>query len=172
MFSIFLVGFMGSGKTTVGRLLAERIDWAFVDLDDRIVAAEGRTINEIFSRGGEFAFRAAERRALLDVVTLEDTVVATGGGLFSVAENRRLITAAGGWSVFLDVPWAVLEERLGSEDSSRPLWTSPSSARTLFENRVDDYRRADTTLAIDSHDDPSVVAEAIILLRPELACAI
>ena len=172
MYSIYLIGFMGSGKTTVGRLLAERLGWSFVELDRRIADNEGRTIPEIFSERGETGFRAAEQQALSDTVGATNTVVDTGGGLFCDPENRGLISEAGGWSVFLDVPWTVLEARLGPEDSNRPLWDSPLSVRALFEQRQADYRLADAVVTISAGENPSDVVEAIILLRPELACAI
>jgi len=163
---------MGSGKTTIGRLLAERLGWSFIDLDERIVEAAGRTIPELFEDGGEAAFRAAEERALRDVVKAADTVVATGGGLFSRPGNRQLIAKAGGWSVFLDVPWQVLEARLGRSDSGRPLWQSPAEARVLFESRLSDYRKADAVVTVSGDEMPEAVAEAIARLRPEYACAI
>ena len=172
MNSIFLVGFMGCGKTTVGRLLAERLGWSFVDLDDLIVQSEGRTIAEIFAGGGEAAFRVAESRVFSDVVSAKDTVVATGGGLFSDPANRQMMTEAGGWSIFLDVAWSVLEERLGTEDSSRPLWDSPAAARRLFDRRLNDYVQADAIVTVDGSESPIDVVEAIIEMRPELACAI
>jgi shikimate kinase len=172
MSSLFLVGFMGSGKTTVGRLLAERLGWSFVDLDERIVEAEGRSIPEIFTDGGEAAFRAAEERALRAVAGSADAVVATGGGLFSRPENRLLIAGAGGWSIFLDVPWKVLEDRLGRSDAGRPLWRSSEEARVLFESRVSDYRKADVVMTIGGDETPAAVAEAIVRLRPGFACAI
>ncbi len=172
MYSIYLIGFMGSGKTTVGRLLAERLGWSFIDLDRWITDNEGRTIPEIFSERGEAGFRVAERRALSDTVEATNTVVAAGGGLFCDPENRRLISEAGGWSVFLDLPWTILEARLGPEDLNRPLWDSPSSVRALFEQRQADYRLADAVITIGAGEKPSDVVEAIILLRPELACAI
>ena len=172
MRSIFLIGFMGCGKTTVGRVLAERLGWSFVDLDQRIADAEQRTIPEIFAGGGELTFRAAERRALEDVVSERAAVVATGGGLFSNPENRRLIVEGGGWSVFLDVAWSLLEARLGSQDSSRPMWGSSRAAQALFEERLGDYRMADVVVAVGDGQIASDVAEAIILLSPELECAI
>ena len=170
--SIFLIGFMGCGKTTVGRLLAERLGWSFVDLDQRIAESEGRTIPEIFSEAGEAAFRAAERLALSSIASATDIVVATGGGLFSDPENRSLITGLGGWSVYLDVPWSVLESRIGSRDSTRPMWESPSAARAVFDQRMKTYRMADAVVTVSADLSASEVVEKIIQLEPELACAI
>lgn len=170
--SIFLIGFMGCGKTTVGRRLAERLGWMFVDVDSLIVEAEGRTIAEIFADGGETAFRAAESQVLAEVVSAENTVVATGGGLFSNPDNRRLLAEAGGWSVFLDVDWPVLETRLGPQDSSRPMLGSPAEARRLFDRRLSDYSQADAIVRVNENESPDDVVEAIISLRQEPACAI
>jgi len=172
MHPIFLIGFMGCGKTTVGRLLAEGLDWVFLDVDTLIVEAEGRTIPEIFAEEGEAAFRAAESRVLSEIVSAEDTVVATGGGLFSDPINRRLIAEAGGWSVFLDVAWSILESRLGHQDSTRPMWGSPAEVRRLFDRRLRDYGQADAKVNVNENQCPQDVVEAIIKMRPELVCAI
>jgi shikimate kinase len=172
MHPIFLIGFMGCGKTTVGRLLAERLGWSFVDVDTTIVEAEGRTIPKIFAEEGEAAFRAAESRVLSEIVSAEDTVVATGGCLFSDPANRRLIAEAGGWSVFLDVAWPILESRLGHQDSTRPMWGSPAEARWLFDRRLRDYGQADAKVTVNENQCPQDVVEAIIKMRPELVCAI
>lgn len=172
MSSIFLVGFMGCGKTTVGRELAERLGWSFVDLDEEIAESEGRLIPEIFADGGEKAFRVAERHALEQAVSSTAAVIATGGGLFQFPENRLLIGNAGGWSVFLDVPWPILEERMAPGDGSRPMWSSAATARTLFEQRSESYQLADATVEVKNGQSAADVAEEIVLMRPELVCAI
>ncbi|MEN8165274.1 MAG: shikimate kinase [Acidobacteriota bacterium] len=172
MHSIFLVGFMGCGKTTVGRLLAERLAWSFVDLDQRIADNEGRTIPEIFSDGGEPAFRIAERQALFETVSAANTVVAAGGGLFCDPENRRLIAGAGGWAVFLDVPWSVIKSRIGSRDPTRPMWDSHSAAKAVYDRRLGAYRMADAVVAVGTDWSAAEVAKKIVQLRPELACAL
>ena len=102
---MFLVGFMGSGKNTVGRLLARRLGWDFVDLDAHIEARERQTIPEIFRLQGEQVFRLAETNALRDLLKksfLRPAVVALGGGAFVQETNRELLRP---WpSVFLDAP--------------------------------------------------------------------
>ncbi len=93
---MFLVGFMGSGKNTVGQELARRLAWDFVDLDARIEAREEQTIPEIFRLQGEAAFRTAETNALRDLLTKSldrDSVVALGGGAFAQENNRELLRA-------------------------------------------------------------------------------
>src|SRR6204780_3153648 len=102
--AVFLVGFMGSGKNTVGQELARRLAWDFVDLDARIEARERETIPDIFRLHGEPAFRSAETNALRDLTNsfARDSVVALGGGAFVQEANRELLRP---WpSVFLDAP--------------------------------------------------------------------
>src|SRR5262245_38504620 len=92
---LFLIGFMASGKTTVGRLLAERLDWAFVDLDKVIEDGAGKTVADIFAAEGEPGFRKRETEALREVAQRKKTVVATGGGTPCRDENIRAMLAAG-----------------------------------------------------------------------------
>src|SRR5215467_13564875 len=116
---IFLLGFMGSGKTTVGRLLAEKLHWDFIDLDDEIIKRDGRHIKDIFDQNGEEFFRGVETAALRDIVRRKRTVIALGGGTFVSHENRSLITTSG-LSVFLSCPLTTILGRI-KDDHSRPL---------------------------------------------------
>src|SRR3954463_1144928 len=93
---IFLIGFMASGKTTVGRLLAERLEWSFVDLDKLIEEGAGRTVADIFAAEGEAGFRMRETEALREVARRRKTVVATGGGAPCREENLQAMLTAGG----------------------------------------------------------------------------
>jgi shikimate kinase len=88
---VYLVGFMGAGKTTLARALGARLDWRVEDVDERIETREGRAISNIFAREGEAYFRDVERQVLLDLLPLRHAVVATGGGTFADPENRALI---------------------------------------------------------------------------------
>lgn len=136
----FLVGFMGAGKTTLGRRVAERIELPFFDLDDCVERACGMTISEIFSRGGEEDFRRRESLALRELVAKEERgVVATGGGAFTVEGNRRLMSESG-VVVWLDVPHEEIMTR--GMETSRPLWTSPDEIRLLHERRRVFYQTA------------------------------
>ena len=99
--SIFLLGFMCSGKTTIGKLVAEKLHWDFVDLDEEIIKRDGRHIKDIFEQHGEEFFRGVETAALRDIVRRKRTVIALGGGTFISHENRSLVTASG-LSVFLN----------------------------------------------------------------------
>ena len=144
---IYLVGFMGSGKTTAGRILAERLAVPFVDLDLAFESMTGRTIRETFETHGEPWFRAREAELLRGTDSLPAAVVALGGGTFAFPDNRAFIKAHG-LSVYLDVPFAVIAERLAGKTADRPLFPSEESARQLWETRLASYRMADRTLDV------------------------
>jgi shikimate kinase len=136
----FLVGFMGAGKTTLGRCVAERMGLPFFDLDDGIEQASGMTVAEIFSRGGEDEFRRRESLALRELVDREEeAIVATGGGAFTVESNRRLMLGSG-VVVWLDALHEEIAARAAA--STRPLWTRPEEARLLHERRKVFYQSA------------------------------
>src|SRR5437870_5642012 len=122
--SIFLVGFMGSGKSTIGQALASHLKREFVDLDEVIVERAGRSIPEIFSGVGEDYFRALEREALKELAAGQPSVVALGGGAFVSDENRALVREQG-IAVWLDCALETIIERLG-EDDTRPLYSGRS----------------------------------------------
>jgi shikimate kinase len=117
---IFLVGFMGSGKSTVGQSLAGRLGYSFVDMDARLEGEQGMTINEIFEKLGEKAFREMESNLLKEMVSLQDTVISTGGGLPCTGNNMDLINRKG-VSIYLRMDPAALLNRLSRGKSRRPL---------------------------------------------------
>ncbi len=117
---IFLVGFMGSGKSTVGRGLARRLGYAFIDMDARLEGEYGMTINEIFEKLGEKAFREMESNLLKEMVSLQDVVVSTGGGLPCTGTNMDLINRKG-VSIYLKMEPSALLDRLSRGKSRRPL---------------------------------------------------
>jgi len=168
--NIYLVGFMGAGKTAVGGALARRLGRDFVDLDERLEACFGMTIREIFVKRGEAAFRHAERAELAATTRSGGLVVATGGGAFSSAENRRLIDASGGLSVFLDVPWEVMLRRLDGKTADRPKWIDASDARRLYEDRLSSYRTASIHLELTGDESADAVAARIEQTTSERAC--
>jgi shikimate kinase len=144
--AVFLVGFMGSGKNTVGQELAHRLSWDFVDLDARIEARERQTIPEIFSLAGEPAFRTAETGALRDLTSslTRDSVIALGGGAFVQETNRTLLAP---WpSVFLDAPvselWRRCLQHEADDGAKRPLRNDPEQFARLHEHRLPFYRQA------------------------------
>lgn len=117
---IFLVGFMGSGKSTVGQGLARRLGYSFIDMDARIEGEHGMTINEIFEKLGEKAFREMESNLLKEMVSLRDAVISTGGGLPCTGNNMDLINRKG-VSIYLRMEPEALLNRLSRGKSRRPL---------------------------------------------------
>jgi shikimate kinase len=132
---IYLVGFMGAGKTTLARALARRMDWEAVDIDELIEKREHATVSEIFARQGEPYFRSVERAVLLGQIGPRHQIVATGGGTFVDPLNRAAINGDGA-SIWLDVPIDRAVARLPA-DGRRPL----AADRTEFE-RLYHFRRA------------------------------
>jgi shikimate kinase len=117
---IFLVGFMGSGKSTVGLGLARRLGYSFIDMDARIEGEHRMSINEIFEKLGEKAFREMENNMLNEMVSLQDAVISTGGGLPCTGNNMDLINRKG-VSIYLRMDPAALLNRLSRGKSRRPL---------------------------------------------------
>ena len=151
---IYLVGFMGSGKSSVGGHLARELGYHFIDLDEEIERKRGLSVAEIFERDGEPEFRRLEARALRDTGGLQDIVVATGGGTLTRWENREFIQRSG-ISVWLDAPLDIMIERAG-QGARRPLLSTPDRMAALLEERLPGYRSAD--LHADTSSRP---AEAV-----------
>jgi len=162
---LYLVGFMGSGKTTVGRVLAKRLGWPFADLDDDIEAREGVTISEIFATRGEQEFRRIETEVIQARVRAVESgrplVAALGGGAFTREENRELLRN-NGITVWLDCPFDTVARRV-AEASHRPLARDPERFAALYRERAEAYARADFRMLV-SDDNPDTVVEAILEL--------
>jgi shikimate kinase len=158
---VVLVGFMGTGKTAVGRRLAKRIGYRFCDMDQRIEEREGQTIATIFRERGEAAFRAleeAEARALRGIPGL---VIATGGGAFAEPRTRALLKE-GAFSVWLQCSLAAALRRI-PRDGSRPLAGNRAIMRALLAEREPSYRQADA--AVDtSRRTPREAVDRIVEL--------
>jgi len=160
--TVFLVGFMGAGKTSVGRALSKRLHWAFEDLDDRIQLREGRTIEEIFRDQGEAAFRRAENEALQEVLANLGSVhriIALGGGAFAQGENVAMIEKAKLPAIFLDAPVEELFRRCTQESRTRPLCRDAKQFRELYESRRASYRKATWRIETNGKDVETVAAE-------------
>jgi shikimate kinase len=165
--SVFLVGFMGAGKSSVGRALGKRLNWVFEDLDDRIQAREGRTIAEIFRDAGESEFRRAEHAALQHVLQeLQGggaKVVALGGGAFVQKQNAALLRASRLPVVFLDAPvdelWQRCCTQAAENGTERPLLRSKKQFNQLYETRRKNYSAASLTIQTGSRMVESIAAE-------------
>ncbi len=137
---IYLVGFMGAGKTTLAQALARRLGWRAEDVDLLIEARERRTVADIFAREGEPYFRSIERQVIWSLLPQRHIVIATGGGTFIDPENRAAINADG-LSVWIDVPLDVLVNRIPA-DGRRPLANDRVQMALLYESRRLAYEQA------------------------------
>lgn len=150
---VFLVGFMGSGKSTVGREVARRRGWEFIDLDEAIEQSAGRTISAIFEEHGEARFREIETAALQKLLASRSDrsrVVALGGGAFVHANNAPQIADAGGKVIFLDAPATELLRRCREQTTAeRPLAKHPKRFHRLYEQRRFQYMTG--TYRIDTY---------------------
>ncbi len=166
---VFLIGFMGAGKSTVGRLLAERLGASFVDLDDEIAASERTPVSEIFSTRGEAGFREAERRALERLAGCRDVVIACGGGVVTDAASRAVLERSG-TIVYLRVSSEVALARVGGETAGRPLLRGgdPASASALLASREHLYESAATLTVETEGRTPSEIVEELVRRSEEL----
>lgn len=160
---IFLVGFMGAGKTTVGRELASHLGYDFIDLDELIAAQIGKSIQEIFAELGEGEFRRLESAAIQSCSDLVRCVVALGGGAYAREANRRLVRAIGK-TVWLDCPLETCLERIGG-DESRPLLGDADQMKTLLAQRRESYAQADYVIESGEQSPEELVEKIVSLLR-------
>jgi len=163
---LFLVGFMGAGKTTIGGALAAQLGFAFEDTDAIVERAQGRTIDALIRDSGEGRFREAEWEALRSIAGRERVVVATGGGLFLGVAQRALVRACG-LSCWIDAPLSIVASRVAPD--TRPLWPADDALaqRALFERRRATYALAD--LRVDaSRGSPEELARAVATERKRL----
>jgi shikimate kinase len=148
---VVITGFMGAGKTTVGRALARLLGVGFVDLDDALASDEGRGPRELIDGEGEDYFRAAETRALRRVLEAGAArVIATGGGAWTLERNRALVEEHGCLSVWLDAPYELCRRRIEEQGatSERPFARDPARARELYEQRLGAYAQADLRVRV------------------------
>ena len=166
--SLYLVGMMGSGKTSTGRPLAERLGYGFVDADAVIEQAAGCSIPEIFERDGEAGFRKLESQVLSAISQRHSLVVATGGGVVTQPENWGLLHS--GIVIWLDVVPEQLLQRLKADSTVRPLLQTADpevALNTLLNERRPLYAEADLTVVINN-ETPEAVADGILQLLPSL----
>lgn len=166
--NIVLSGFMGSGKTTVGRRLAAALHMQFVDMDLYIEEKTGMTVKEIFAQFGEPHFRALETETVKELAKSSHFVIATGGGTLMQPQNIEGFHAGGGVIYYLDVPLAALQERL-KNDKRRPLLQTPDR-RAVIERLLNERRPkylASADVIVDAGAPTVVVVERICALRGE-----
>jgi shikimate kinase len=153
---------MGSGKTTVGSLLARRLGWRFVDADDVIEAEAGCSIAEIFSREGEAAFRLRERATIAQLAGGDALVLALGGGAIEDAETRSLLSSmTEGRLVHLEVQLATTLARCRGTEHLRPILADQANLARRYERRLPLYRAAHVSIVVDSLT-PDEVADAVL----------
>lgn len=162
---IYLIGFMGAGKTTVGHELARRLEIPFFDLDEMVEAAERMSIKEIFADRGEPYFRKRERDLLYSTQYLEHAVIATGGGTFTFEDNIQFIKSEG-FSVYLAAPFALVRSRITDKAAERPLFRDDLATLELYQYRLKYYKMSDLTLEIRQDEAPAEVAQRLLMLLP------
>ncbi|HKF05190.1 MAG TPA: shikimate kinase [Candidatus Sulfotelmatobacter sp.] len=171
--AVFLVGFMGAGKSSVGRALGQQLNWVFEDLDDRIERRTGRRIANIFQDSGENAFRQAEHEALQEV--LQELrggvrgIVALGGGAFVQERNAKLLASEGATTLFLEAPFEELWERCCRQSSElgteRPLLRSKEQFRDLYSQRSKKYSLASWRFETSGRPVEEIANEIVKKLR-------
>jgi shikimate kinase len=159
---IVLTGFMGSGKTTVGPLVANRLGWSFIDVDDVIEAEAGCAIAELFTRDGEPAFRDREHATIRKLASNDSLVLALGGGAFERAETRDLLLAdPGTLLVHLEVQLSTTLARCRGTESIRPVLADQANLSARYLRRLPLYRLAHISLPVDNLT-PEQVADRIL----------
>jgi shikimate kinase len=175
---VCLIGFMGAGKTSVGKALARRLGWAFVDLDERIEHREQKSVARIFAENGEAAFRSLENAALRDLLEAEHnnpgagSIIALGGGAFVQPDNRTAIEKAGAMSVLLEAPLQELRRRCADDPKPRPLARDEQNFAQLFAQRRGAYElagfRANTMGKSVEEVAAEIEAMIVAALKPEV----
>ena len=161
---IYLVGFMGAGKSTLAKTLADRLGWVAEDIDDRIEGRERATVADIFRLRGEPYFRAVEREVLFSLLPLRHAVIATGGGTFADPGNRAAMLADG-YVVWLDIPLPVVIDRVPS-DGRRPLAVDRQQLEGLYWARTAAYQLAHVRIDAGGLAIGELVERILDALRP------
>lgn len=159
---IVIIGFMGSGKTTVAQALANKLNCSWVDLDALITEHEHRSPKEIIEQDGEAKFRERETWMLRKVLTTgAERVIAVGGGAWTIPDSRKAIVDGGACAVWLDAPFDLCWKRIVEADEQRPLAPSLETARTLYDERRPVYRTADLRIEVNENQTPEDIAQEI-----------
>src|ERR1700733_6821720 len=161
---LVLTGFMGAGKSTIGRLLAARIGWNFLDLDAHLESRTNATIPQLFEQHGEARFRPLESTALASALGYSNIVLALGGGTPEDLTNRLLLEQTPAtFTVFLDAPFPTLYDRCILQDIPRPVLADPAAAQLRFERRHPLYRRMAGLTIATSDQTPAQTVDALLL---------
>ena len=166
--NLYLIGMMGVGKTTIGKLLAQEIGYRFVDTDEVIVKAASKSINEIFIENGEAEFRQLESDILSQVCAYTKLIVATGGGIVIQQQNWSYLHH--GLIVWLDAPIPIILQRLAA-DNTRPLLQDADiegKLKSLLEQRQPMYSQADLHITISATETPEEIATRILATIPSI----
>jgi shikimate kinase len=159
---IVIMGFMGTGKTTVAHGLARKLNCRAIDLDDLIFQRETRGPKEIIEQDGEEAFRKIETNILHEVLAEASArVLAVGGGAWTIVENRKLIAEHGALTVWLDAPFELCWKRIEAGREARPLARSREMAETLYATRRPLYELADVRISIDENESADEIAAKV-----------
>ena len=166
---IVLIGFMGAGKSTVGRILAEDLGWQFLDLDQHIEQRTQNTIPGLFAQHGEPHFRRLESAALASVLALPSTVIALGGGTPELHTNRLILEQTPATvTIFLDAPFPTLFDRCVLQAVDRPVLHDPALAEARFALRLPLYRRVaritQQTQDLSAAETANALCQALALL--------
>lgn len=162
MNKIVITGFMGSGKTSVARALAQLLRCGMIDLDDAIESEEGRTASAIIQEDGERRFRLLEQQALSKLLQAPGAqVVALGGGAWISEPNRKIVSQHQGISVWLDAPFSLCWKRIATATAPRPLAPNETAAFKLFSERTSYYELADLRVAVAEQKSANEIATEI-----------
>ena len=166
--SIFLIGMMGSGKSSTGPILAEILKYKYVDLDVLIEKLTKKTIDKVFSDEGEEYFRDLETQCLQEIIKLPSVVVSTGGGVVLKKENWGILRQ--GIIVWLDINKEIVLNRLNSKDNIRPLLKGNIDIKyeEIFETRKDIYAQADLRVEINNEGVKNVAEKILNALKKEI----
>jgi len=160
--NLVLAGFMGAGKTTVGRVLARELKRRFVDVDEELAKRHQLPLGEIFARHGEELFRHWERDLACELAQQKDLVVALGGGTLEDEVSHKEL-AVFGFIAYLQAPFPILWERICSQDSQRPLvkQLGEQGLRQLLESRCENYEQRSHLTVYTEHLQPQTVVRVI-----------
>ena len=163
--NIFLIGMMGAGKSTVGKFLAKKLNYNFIDTDPLIEQCAGKSIPEIFADEGEESFRDLEQQVVSQVSAYTRLVVATGGGV--VVRSLNWSHLHDGIVIWIDVPVEILYDRLKNESTHRPLLQTENALQRLqdlYEQRRDRYAQADISIMVNAEETPEDISDRLVTM--------